>query len=286
MSSEKSLTYLIELDKIFETKKWKEKENFQQVFETLSSFSNLIFEKDEEYDLFIELLREFQWISLNDYYNSCRQLLIEIINDLNSENQNIYIFPITTKSQSSKVKSGYLVAYLIKSLISSIENSEKFNFVDINNFVDISKIKFRRNDILLLVDDFIGSGETLEECINDVTKTNRNIGNKFKVLTIAIKKDTYLKLSKKYTIYKNLEILKGISDYNTGADINVKKEIMRNIENKIFSSIGDYSLGFEESESLITLLRTPDNTFPIFWNNYKKTVNLKPPFPRNYEKIQ
>ncbi|OOB83824.1 phosphoribosyltransferase [Flavobacterium columnare] len=281
----KSITYIIELDKIFEEKKWKEKENYEKVLNALSNFSNIIFEKDEEYDLFLELLREFHWISLNDYYNSCKKLLTEILNDLDSSNQNIYIFPITTKNQNSKIKSGYLVAYLIKSLIASIENIHNYKFEDVNNFVDIGKIKFRKNDVLLLVDDFIGSGETLEECIQDVKKANKNIGDKFKILTIAIKKDTYLRLSKKYNIYKKLEILKGISDYNTGDDINKKKLIMRNIENRIFSSIDDYSLGFKESESLITLLRTPDNTFPIFWNNYKKAINLKPPFPRSYEKI-
>ncbi|POR18006.1 hypothetical protein BWK58_14860, partial [Flavobacterium columnare] len=75
MSSVKSLTYLLELDKIFEEKNWKEKENYKNVLEALSNFSNIIFEKDEEYDLFLELLREFHWISLNDYYNSCKKLL-------------------------------------------------------------------------------------------------------------------------------------------------------------------------------------------------------------------
>lgn len=285
MNSVKSLTYLIELDKIFEEKKWKEKENYKNVLEALSNFSDVIFKNDEEYDLFLELLREFHWISLNDYYNTCKKLLTDVINDLDPKNQNIYIFPITTKNQNSKVKSGYLVAYLIKSLISNIENNHIYKFEDLNNFTDIAKIRFRKNDLVLLVDDFIGSGETLEECIRDIKSTNKNIGDQFKILTIAIKKDTYFRLSKKYNIYKKIEILKGISDYNTGNDINEKKIIMRNIENRIFSSIDDYSLGFKESESLITLLRTPDNTFPIFWSNYKKAINLKPPFPRSYEKI-
>ncbi len=285
MSSEKSLSCLLELDKIFEEKNWKEKENYDGVFEAFSSFSNLIFEKDEEYDLFLELLREFHWISLNDYYNSCRQLLIEIINDLTTGNQNVYIFPIIAKNQQTKNKSGNFIAYLIKSLLPSIENSDKFKFDDINNFEEVAKIKYRKSDILLLVDDFIGSGETLEECLKDIKTTNKNIGDKFRILTIAIKKDTYDNLSKKYTIYKNIEVLKGISDYNIGDDVRQKKEIMRNIENRIFSKVGDYSLGFKESESLISLLRTPDNTFPIFWNNYKKNINLRPPFPRSYEKI-
>lgn len=285
MSSEKSIAYLIELDKIFEEKNWKEKENSTYVLEALSSFSDIIFENDEEYDLFLELLQRFHWISLNDYYNSCRNLLIDLITELNTNNQNIYLFPLIEKVQQSKVKSGNFIAYLIKSLIPTIPNNEKCKFEDINNFADISKIKFKKYDTLLLVDDFIGSGETLEECIKDITTANKNIGNKIKILTIAIRKDTFDRFSKNYKIYKSIEVLKGISDYNTGADVMDKKNVMRNIEKRIFTSIDDYSLGFKESESLITLLRTPDNTFPIFWSNYKKHINLRPPFPRKYEKI-
>lgn len=104
-------------------------------------------------------------------------------------------------------------------------------------------------------------------------------------MTIAIRKDTFDRFSKNYKIYRSIEVLKGISDYNTGADVMDKKNIMRNIEKRIFTSIDEYSLGFKESESLITLLRTPDNTFPIFWSNYKKHINIRPPFPRKYEKI-
>ncbi|SMC52340.1 phosphoribosyltransferase-like protein [Moheibacter sediminis] len=285
MSSEKSISYLIELDKIFEEKKWKEKENYTDVFEALSNFSNIVFENDEEYNLFLELLERFHWISLNDYYNACRQLLIDLITELNTNNQNIYIFPIITKVQQSKVKSGNFIAYLIKSLIPTIPNSDVYKFEDINAFSQIPNIRFRKSDILLLVDDFIGSGETLENCIKDIGTTNKNIGDKIRILTIAIRMDTHERLSKKYKIYKNIEVLKGISDYNTGDDVLDKKNVMRNIEKRIFTSIDEYSLGFKESESLITLLRTPDNTFPIFWSNYKKQINLRPPFPRQYEKI-
>lgn len=97
MSSEKSIAYLIELDKIFEEKNWKEKENSTYVLEALSSFSDIIFENDEEYDLFLELLQRFHWISLNDYYNSCRSLLIDLFAELDTNNQNIYLFPLIEK---------------------------------------------------------------------------------------------------------------------------------------------------------------------------------------------
>ncbi|NHQ72818.1 phosphoribosyltransferase, partial [Elizabethkingia miricola] len=148
------------------------KENYTYVLEALSSFSDIIFENDEEYDLFLELLQRFHWISLNDYYNSCRHLLIDLLRELNTNIQNIYLFPIIEKVQQSKVKSGNFIAYLIKSLIPSIPNNEKYKFEDINNFADISKIRFKKSDVLLLVDDFIGSGETLEKCIKDIRDAN------------------------------------------------------------------------------------------------------------------
>ena len=62
---------------------------------------------------------------------------------------------------------------------------------------------------------------------------------------------------------------------------------MKQIENRIFNPtwISKYSLGYDQQECLINLLRCPDNTFPIFWGKYKKTVlnHVKPPFPRHNE---
>ena len=42
-----------------------------------------------------------------------------------------------------------------------------------------------------------------------------------------------------------------------------------------------FSLGYNDSEALVTLLRTPDNTFPIFWKEYKKNgKKFEGPFSR------
>lgn len=285
MDTEIAFKYLLELDKIFEDKKWKEKKNYEIVFNSLSSFANNIIENDEEYELILELLREFQWISLNEYYEGFTKLLIEFTKDLGVRNQNIYAFPIIKRKHEAKIKSGFFISYLIKSLLPYIPNSENLKFEDINTFDNLNKLKFKKSDVFILVDDFIGSGETLEECINEITKINKNLVENLKILTLAIKKDTLQRVDLKYKIYYNFEILRGITDYNIGENVDNKKEIMKRIENRVFSRIDIYSLGFQQSESLLTLLRTPDNTFPIFWNKYKKRINLKPPFPR-YEKAK
>lgn len=283
MNSEDSTAYLLGLDEIFELKGWKQKENYVDVFNSLSRFSEQIIEQKEEYLLILELLREFHWISLNDYYNKCRKLLISLISDLSYRNKNIYAFPIIKEKHQFKVKSGSFISYLMKSLLETIPNGEKFKFEDINNFQDLKKLRFKKSDVFILVDDFIGSGETLNECIKKITSINTIFIENLRILTIAIRKDTFEIFNKKHKIYYTFNLLKGISDYNVGEDVENKKKIMKKIENRIFFGIDQYSLGFQESESLITLLRTPDNTFPIFWSKYKKKIDLTPPFPR-YEK--
>ena len=52
----------------------------------------------------------------------------------------------------------------------------------------------------------------------------------------------------------------------------------------IETSIGvteDYRLGYASSEALVSMIRTPNNTFPIYWfRNKKEKLNLHAPFPR------
>ena len=276
-----SLNYLIELDEIFENKGWKNKENYLEVFTTLGRLTEFISEDEKNYELLIELIKRFHWISLNDYYNSCRKLLIEFSENLGHRIFKIYTFPIIKKRHEGTVKSGLFITYMIKAIIPTIPKLEKLNFEDIITYDDLKNKKFTKSDEILLVDDFIGTGNTFESCINEIQAINKDILDKVSVFTIAIKKDTLNEIRKNFTIYSNIEILKGITDYSTGDDIENKKKIMKQIEKKLFLNIKKYSLGFNQSESLITLLRTPDTTFPIFWHEYKKRIKLKPPFPRH-----
>lgn len=278
-----SLNYLLELDEVFESKGWKNKENYIEVFNSFSSLSEFLSEDENNYKLLIELLDRFHWISLNDYYNSCRNLLIEFSENLGHRIFNIYTFPIIKKRHQGTVKSGLFITYMIKAILPTIPKLEKLKFEDIITYDDLKSKKFTKSDVLLLVDDFIGTGSTFESCINEMQIINKDVFDKISILTIAIKKDTLEEIRKKFTIYFKFEVLKGITDYCIGDEIDDKKEIMKKIESKLFLNIKNYSLGYNESESLITLLRTPDTTFPLFWHKYKGRIKLKPPFPR-YEK--
>ena len=39
-----------------------------------------------------------------------------------------------------------------------------------------------------------------------------------------------------------------------------------------------YSFGFNQTEALISLIKTPNNTFPVYW--YEKNGHSHAPFPR------
>ncbi|MDH2208670.1 phosphoribosyltransferase [Empedobacter sp. GD03644] len=277
-----SLNYLMELDEVFVKNGWKNKDNYESTFNSLAKFQDEILINKDEYDLFIELLKNFNWIDINNYYSIYFKLMRELISNLGIKNKNLFVFPIIKKKHEFNVKSGSFVIYLLKSILDKIDTDNNYKFEDINNYESLRKTKIKPSDVIILVDDFIGSGETFLECIDEIKKVNNSLLGNIKVLTLAVKKDTLDTVLKSYNVYYELEIMKGITDYNSIVNAPIKKDLMRAIEKRIFNiGYNQFSLGFNESESLISLARTPDNTFPIFWRKYKKKININPPFSRN-----
>ena len=94
-----------------------------------------------------------------------------------------------------------------------------------------------------------------------------------------MKKLQPINLIKKYNVYTTVSVIreKGISDYYLGETLDENKDLMVEIE-KNLGTKREYRFGYGDSESLVTMCRTPNNTFPIFWqeNNNMKVA----PFPR------
>jgi hypothetical protein len=126
------------------------------------------------------------------------------------------------------------------------------------------------------VDDYIGSGNQANEAINNLKS---NFGLNFTHLGIMVLVIQQVGLANlvgsdcfvSYFEKRN----KGITDHY-GAN-SKEMEIMKKLEKRM--NIKDrFKLGFQQSEALVTMQRTPNNTFPIYWyrNESIKTV----PFPR------
>ena len=79
-------------------------------------------------------------------------------------------------------------------------------------------------------------------------------------------------------VYTAVVRKKGISDKYAIGIVEKKKCIMHEIED-ILKVDSKYSFGFNQTEALISLIKTPNNTFPVYWYE-NNSIKSKAPFPR------
>lgn len=280
MSKKISIDLVLKINSLFDEKKWREIENNDVVFESLCYLSEFL--TPEENDLILELIHKYNWITYNDYNVKLKNLLKQIISSQEYPIKRIYFFPVIKPEDERKNKSGNNVSYMMKSIKPGIKEASGISIVELTSFDDIAenKLSMKKNEIFVLVDDYIGSGETLNSTLIEVKKNMTIHNDNLIISSIAIQKDTIHRLKyENYQVIYDEEVLKGISQSYESPIKEKHLETMLEIEKKLISG-NHFSLGYEESEALVTMLRTPDNTFPVFWHKYKKSTGIFPPFLR------
>lgn len=272
---------IMKLNKVFKTNNWTEKDIDEFVFDNFCKLINNLDNKQRA--LIIELTEKYKWISYNDYNSRILSTIDSIELEKLQKLKTVYLFPIIKREDEGKFKSGQFLIYQIKSFKRYLKNYGEITFKYISKFDDLNEenLKMKENEALYLIDDYIGSGETLNFCLDEL-KVNTSISNdKINIITLASQNEIYEKLKADgIAIYANYISKKGISDYYTPPLLQEKIEIMLEIE-KMIPGGSHFSLGYNKSEALITMVRTPDNTFPIFWKTYKKgSQKFEAPFSR------
>lgn len=276
---------------LFETEHWSRISKNGEV-DYFNRFCEMIEIYDEnEQKLIIELSHNFIHIPPENYSNEILNLLRKLVKKKKSIKK-LRIMPIINKEdlENGKVKSAHYVSYLFQN--KEYELLEEFSNIKIHLVSNIRELgkKFNivHDKMLVLVDDFIGSGETVVSCLDEIESTplaqnedGKDIfveNSKIVIMTIAItEKGLNVLIDKGYNVYYNHLIGRGIADFNSDTEIARKIEIMESIEKKI-GICDEEKLGRKQSESLISLIRTPNNTFPAFW---KKSKKHSPIYPRN-----
>lgn len=277
MDNKVGLQFVMQLKRIFEEKKWSNIENNDYVYESLCNLSELLIESEEEYKLFLDLIKRYDWLSYNDYSVKVKKLLENILIEAGITINKFYTFPAIKPEDQKKNKSGNTISYMIKCNKPFIKGAKHIRLEELTLFEEFNGLTLKENEYIVLVDDYIGSGETLFACINEIIKINPTLKEKFIIATIAIQHDTVPKI--KFPLFYIDIVQKGISDCYNSPDKEKYIKTMIKLETRLISG-RNFSLGYEQSEGLVTMLRTPDNTFPIFWHEYKKSTKLHPPFPR------
>ena len=140
---------------------------------------------------------------------------------------------------------------------------------------DIDNLKDAGSSLFILVDDFVGTGDTAEKSIYDIVKRNTTISNHIVVMSVAALEQGKQKLSSmKVSLFSGHILRRGICDYYSGYNLVRNRQLMHQIEDRLRVS-KDFRFGYGGSEALICLKRCPNNTFPIFWHDTRYS-----PYPR------
>ena len=243
---------------------------------------------DEEFALLYELTDRFHLLDINNFiieflmgYYSCDEELLE-------QAVRVFVTPMKEVDEQGKhkkgMKSGDMVYDEFRAKRELCEYQEKIVFCkDASGIIN----RITDNDLLCFVDDFVGSGKTYDDTYQSFAAYFQNNGktlDKDKVFAVAawvmnVGYETCRKLHLRLYFYRGFS--KEISEYAAYSDIEKsdKIKLMQQMEiSYVDSNTDKYSLGFRQSEALVSILdKSPNNTFPIYWKA-KNKLNIFPRF--------
>ena len=253
------------MTELFNRKSWNRYVGYESVLdayiETLGRMTG------PEKVLFLDLTERFLWIM--DYTTDIITQLNRILNQFNY--QDYYVIRCIEKSEQRKSKSSGVVLYEIKNPVVQRKLVKPVHIL--NSTIDLKKLKHLSNSLFILVDDFVGTGQTADDCMTDLKQIQPTIAGKMVVMCIVALEQGIQKLSNLHVpIFYRYRFNRGISDYYTGYKLRKNIRLMQQIENNF--EISTYNFGYQGSEALVCLKRCPNNTFPIYWHGRKT------PYPR------
>lgn len=276
MAKQSTLSYydMLKIDDIFTQRGWpKDSINKSSLYERfIRTYEQL---NGEEKDLFIKLSLSYKWVPLSEYLNLVVQLLEKaVIKYYGAKAQDIWIYPIKKVEHSGTIKSADVVSYLCKAM--QIQYSDQLYKKKVHVICSLSEIckkktKFKEKP-LLIFDDFIGSGKYALDVIDELASAGIPAGNVV-ACSLFISELGLQQLSSKKCPIEYIEVTQSIIDKLSARE----KDLLIRIE----TALGvkeDFKFGFGHSGNLISLLRTPNNSLPIFWLDKGRSHSA--PFPR------
>ncbi|OIR07668.1 hypothetical protein GALL_103330 [mine drainage metagenome] len=282
MSDRVSLSDVTRLRALFSEKEWNSYPNETFVFNNLCKLMDNL--TKEQSDLIFELTNDFLWLSGSEYEGRFNQILNFMFEKIDfSKCHFIYLIPVSQVKDRNKIKSASHCVYVFKNLLSMNRNYSNTKKEIIEDYELLNKTNFKNDgtELIFFVDDFVGTGDTFSDCWLDITKNETiNINNSV-LISLVLLEEGHRYITERFglPIYYSELCRKGITDKYAANELEEKYNIMKVIESHC--KPGKFTFGYKQSEALVSMSRTPNNTFPVFW---KKSVikrnEIEPPFPR------
>lgn len=236
---------------------------------------------EDEKELIEFLIRNFCYVNGNTLNQASVEFVqqIESVWKLTAENT-----IITAICDNSNPDGSQMLIQIMKNKFSIHKGWRENNFS--NSIAVTAYEKLKDNYVIVIVDDFVGTGQTL------IRKYKWLLGRlekqKLKGISIKVLSLASMEFSKEgienmgIDHYSSIWLKKGISELALEDNIERYTKAMENLENKLNKKVYGKDLpyfGYKRSESLFAFENTniPNNVFPIFWwpeliDNLKRTT--------------
>lgn len=123
------------------------------------------------------------------------------------------------------------------------------------------------------MDDFVGTGDTILGCINLIEEKGVK-KERIKALTLVMQEQGRNAVEE-YGVEIYSAVLRNKAITNNYSIEEAEKKIaqMKNVGKRIKAKKELY-LGYKESEGLVSMIKTPNNTFPFYWHEGKRGGKL------------
>ena len=270
--------YFIELISVFKEQNWDIEESTAGENSVFDMFCKRLeeLESDADRELMLELTRKYLVVNLEEYGKYMVDVFRKFIDrnkDKIGKTEVIHMFPVQDKDYPAKTKSGNVMCYLFQgNLMRRFDEFRNKRIRIIETFDGLEKYK-EDIECLLLVDDFVGTGDTILGCINLIEEKGIK-KERIKALTLVMQEQGRNAVEGYgVEIYSAVLRNKAITDNYSIEEAEKKIAQMKNVGKRIKAKKELY-LGYKESEGLVSMIKTPNNTFPFYWHEGKRDGKL------------
>ncbi|MEZ4424288.1 MAG: hypothetical protein R3E98_12825 [Gemmatimonadota bacterium] len=230
-------------------------------------------------ELLMHLTSDFLVQTFPEYGSRTSELVAILLNQHYERGRDgpLIVLPMMKDWSSGEPKSGAMITYLVRAELK--RRQIPHHSWDRAHLVR-ERLPSRCNALIFIVDDFIGSGDTaLAACTNFSAQFANDTDQ---VLVGALVAQEAGLSSLRNAGVKACSVIvrrRGISDSSTLPNITEALSTMDGIET-LMNVPGTYKRGFRRSEALVSLVRCPNNTFPVYWKTPTGEVGWIPPFDR------
>lgn len=264
------------IKKVIEDKKWNPELWGQPIVNRLAGMLEHL-EKPKR-ALIIELLKHY--VIVTDWgYVPLMQYSLNMIDDAHmAGRENIFLLPMVKEKDVGKPKSGYHIFSYLERAMRGDSVSNLYNPSRYNTLPSFSESESKRsNSLILLCDDFVGTGNTAVSAIDYFKRSYAVSSDRIAVLCLVAMNEGLKRVRDSgHEIIFGCRCFKGISESSQLRSPEEALRLMDAIE-QVIGVHPDYQRGYGASEALVTMNRTPNNTFPVFWYNGEWPA----PFPRH-----